>query len=376
MFDYGKPVRGENFFDRSKMKRVISQLLSNDIDFMIKAPRRYGKTSLVLELLGDTKHIYLDFRQVPRLSLIPEQLIDQAYGLLGIKGFFLKASSNVLSLIKEVKLLGKVNIEVVEFGAEIVLGSTNKVSSCEKMVDALNIVDKIGESLGKKITIVYDEFQDIKRLSCEDGNILEVLRGTLQHKRFIHSIFLGSIESIMTEIFESKKSPFFNYCRKMSLEPFDVKELNIELIEAFKKKKIIFTDDKILISILNRLGGHPANTMLTMQTLYFLMLEEKRELIKESDVMEAFERAYFEQLDLVTQYISEMKTKKHYHDVMYRIANKEDHVLTPQALYKVRKGLLEMGFLVQTDRDMYLIADSFLDEYLTKRQQATFTQVR
>ena len=366
MFNYGKPVTGEYFFDRCEMKSTVQQFLKSGTDFMIKAPRRYGKTSLINELLKDEKHIYIDFRQVPRLSLIPEMLIDQAYDILGIEGFFRKASSNVLTLIKEVKLSGKINLEIVEFGADIVLGTADKRTSCEKMIDALGVIDKVGESIGKRITIIYDEFQDIKRLECGDTDILEVLRGTLQHKSFIHSVFLGSTESIMTEMFENKKSPFFNYCRKMSLKPFDIKELNKELIEAFSKKKMIFEQDGILESVLNKLGGHPANTMLTMQALYFLMLEDKRVLIKKKDIDEAFERAYFEQLDLIAQYISEMKHKKHYHDVMYRTARGEKQILTPQSLYKVRVGLTNMGFLVQKERDCYLIADSFLEEYLKR----------
>jgi AAA+ ATPase superfamily predicted ATPase len=366
MFEYGKPVHGKNFFDRTEMKKKIKSFIENGADFMIKAPRRYGKTSLIVEMLGDRPYIYLDFRRVPRLSLIPEQLIDQGYEMLGIKGFFVKAKSNALSLVKEVRLSAKANIDIVEFGAEAILEADEKRGDCERLIDALSIVDEIGKSLGQKIVIVYDEFQDIKKLDCGDSDILEVLRGTLQHKEYLHSIFLGSIESIMTDIFENKKSPFFNYCRKVSLEPFDLKELNKELQRAFKEKKMIFEHSKDLEDIILRLRGHPANTMLTMQSLYYLMLEKGQELIKTKDVHKAFERAYYEQLDLVTQYISEMKSKKHYHDVMYRMAREEEQILTSQALFQVRKGLVNIGFLIQKDKDNYMIVDSFLEEYLRR----------
>ena len=47
MFKVGKPVTGKDFFDRSKMLKTVKQQIINDQDFMIKAPRRYGKTSLV-----------------------------------------------------------------------------------------------------------------------------------------------------------------------------------------------------------------------------------------------------------------------------------------------------------------------------------------
>jgi len=364
MFDYGKPVTGKLFFDRSGPKKEISVLIKNGADFMIKAPRRYGKTSLVDEVLGDKDHIYLDFRRVPRLSLIPEEILNQAYEMVGIKGFIEKAKKNAITLIKDAKLSCKIDIGIVEIGAEIAFESSEKKSECEKLVEALDVVDKIGKALGYKIPIVYDEFQDIKKFQCLGGDILEVLRGTLQHKQYIHSIFLGSIESIMTKIFENKKSPFFNYCRKIHLLPFDIKELNDELIVAFASKKIVFENDKILTELLQKLGGHPANTMLVMQTLYFMTLENNRKLIKGEDALTAFNKAYYEQIDLITQYVSEMKTRKNYHDVMYRMARKEEQILNPQSLYQVKSGLMDMGLLIQNGRDNYLIADSFLEAYL------------
>jgi len=366
MFDYGKPVYGESFFDRSELKKEVSLFIANGTDFMIKAPRRYGKTSLILEVLGDREHIYLDFRRVPRLDLVSEELIDQAFELLGIRGFFWKVRQNALSFLKELRLSAKANYELIELGAEIVLGTGKIESDCEKLVNALDIANKVGESLGRKITVVYDEFQDIKRLECDGGDILEVLRGTLQHKAYLHSVFLGSIESIMTQIFENKKSPFFNYCRKINLQPFDIGELDKELSKAFKRKQMVFENDSILTQTLERLRGHPANTMLTMQMLYFMMLESNEKLIKGDHLMEAFERAYFEQLDLVSQYVSEIKKRKHYHDVIYRIARGSDQELSSQALYQVRKGLTDLGFLVQKERDSYVIADSFLEEYLKR----------
>ena len=155
MFTYGKPVQGSNFFDRTEMKKSVKQLIIDGNDFMIKAPRRYGKTSLMVEMLKKSPHIYLDFRRVPRLSLLPEQLIDQAYKMIGVKGFFLKATTNVLGLLKEVKLHGKIDIDIVELGAEAIFSAKEK-TDCEKFIDALNIVEKVAESMNKKITIVFD----------------------------------------------------------------------------------------------------------------------------------------------------------------------------------------------------------------------------
>ncbi|WP_456380325.1 AAA family ATPase [Hydrogenimonas sp.] len=365
MFDYGKPVTGDGFYDRRALIRQIRSFMKDGVDFMIKAPRRYGKTSLVLHALDGETHIYLDFRRVPRLTMIPEELLDQAYAIAGFKGFMARARENVVGLLKEARMSARIDVSIVELGAEVVVSGTKGASGCEKLVEALDVVEKIGESLERKITIVFDEFQDVTRLRCEEGEILEVLRGTLQHKRFIHSVFLGSIESIMTRIFENKRSPFFNYCRKISLDPFDIDELADDLIGAFSKKRIFFENREDFVALLERLGGHPANTMQTMQTLYYLCLEEEFPLVKKRHLEEAYRRAYYEQLDLVEQYVTEMKGRKHFYDVMYRLARGEPQELSPQALYQVKKGLVDMGLLVRRGGEGgYRIADTFLEAYL------------
>lgn len=366
MFNYGVPVTGSNFYDRSVIKEEVNALIVNHSDFMIKSPRRYGKTSLISNALRTTPHIYLDLRRVPRMSLLADSIIDQAYSMLGIKGFMAKIRDNAFSFIKELRLSGSVHVGIVEIGAEIAIDMKQDNDACEHIIKALEIVEHVGESLGKKVTIVFDEFQDIKRIDCGDGDILEILRGHLQHLNHVHSIFLGSSESLMTDIFENRKSPFFNYCRKIKLEPFDFDEVAVDITKAFKKKQIVFENDSMLISLLERLSGHPANTMLTMQILYFIVLKKGSVLIKRTDINKAFDVAYREQLDLVEQYISEIRTFKNYHDVLYRMANKEKQVLNPQALYQVRRGLVDKGILVAKERDQYVIADNFLEEYLKK----------
>jgi len=63
-------------------------------------------------------------------------------------------------------------------------------------------------------------------------------------------------------------------------------------------------------------------------------------------------------------YIIEIKDKKHYHNVLFNIANNKKQTLSPQALHQVRKGLLDMGYLQKLDKGEYKIIDNFLNVYL------------
>jgi predicted small metal-binding protein len=363
MFVVGKPVINQNFFDRNKMKKQISNFISSKQDFMLKAPRRYGKTSLIKEVLKNEQYIYLDIRKLSSVEKLPYEIIEKAYEIHGISNFTQKVKNNVVKFLSNIKLNTTIKFDIIEANAEYIT-STQEKNICEELVHALQTVENIGKDTRKTLTIVFDEFQDITKFKCEDNSILEVLRGTLQHFENTHCIFLGSIETIMTDIFENKKSPFFNYCRKFKLEPFDIEELYEELLITFENKNIFFEDNKQFKELLYKLQGHPANTMVVMQNIYFIALEKNKKALEQNDINQAFENGYFEMLDLIEQYIIEIKDKKHHHDVLYKLANNEKQTLIPQALHQVKSSLLDMGYLQKIDKGNYKIVDNFLLHYL------------
>ena len=90
LFKVGKPVTGDDFFDRTKMITDVRRLIVDRQDFMMKAPRRYGKTSLIKHVLLDSKdpYLYLDLRRESRMENIAEQIIDFVFTQAGISGFF------------------------------------------------------------------------------------------------------------------------------------------------------------------------------------------------------------------------------------------------------------------------------------------------
>ena len=53
LFSYGKVLINESFYDRHEIKSSIHKLLKAGHSFMLKAPRRYGKTSLIKQTLFD-----------------------------------------------------------------------------------------------------------------------------------------------------------------------------------------------------------------------------------------------------------------------------------------------------------------------------------
>lgn len=363
MFQVGKPVTGKEFLDRTKMINEFEKNIKNYQNLMIKAPRRYGKTSLAKEVFARTEinYLFLDYRRTPRAELIAEKIIDYVYGLAGIDGFMKKITKNVMSFFQEHSKSIKIDLKIFTYTLEF-LGEEK--SANEKLMFAFDLAEQVAEDLKVKLYFVHDEFQDVVKLNAQKEDILELLRSTLQHQNHLCHYFLGSNESMMTRIFESKKSPFFQFCRIMNLKGFNQKELLDQLLDKFKSKMIVFESNDQLLGLLERLNGHPANTMIVMQALYYLALDKDLKLMKSNELEKAYQTGYSESIDLIERYILDISSQKHYHDVIYRMANDEEQVLKGQALNQVLKGLMAKGYIYRVERGKYQIIDGFLIDYL------------
>ena len=87
-----------------------------------------------------------------------------------------------------------------------------------------------------RIIVVLDEFQEIRDLAPK---LEKKLRSIMQGQKHVNYILLGSQESMMTDIFENKKSPFYHFGELMRLKkiPRDdfFQYLSVRLEECFPK---------------------------------------------------------------------------------------------------------------------------------------------
>jgi AAA+ ATPase superfamily predicted ATPase len=363
LFIYGRTVSGKQFYDRSNMQKAVRSHLKSAQSFMLKAPRRFGKTSLIKHVMlqDSIDYLYLDFRKTPRLELINNQIIEYIYSRMGISGALKQIKENVLAFLRTHKT--KITARYEWFEASVEFFSNNSNTDADKLVFALDMLPELSAYLNRPIYIFMDEYQDVKNLSKE-YDITELMRGAMQHHENVCYIFAGSNTTLMTQIFENKKSPFFNATRKLKLEAFNIEELTEEIINAFKTKNISFKNKYDLIQLLIRLKGHPANTILVMEILEQYTEREKITVIQNQHCTNAYNEALEEIDDLITEYLKEIKSKEHLHDVIYRIANKEEQTLEPSSLLQKKKTLVELGYLSHIGRGEYQIIDSFLEDNL------------
>lgn len=100
---------------------------------------------------------------------------------------------------------------------------------------------------------MLDEFQEIRELA---PNLDRQMRSIMQEQKNINYILLGSQESMMSDIFENKKSPFYHFGELMRLGkiPYaDFKSyLTDRLADVFAEKS-----DSLADMILEYTACHP-----------------------------------------------------------------------------------------------------------------------
>lgn len=364
MFQSGSPVKGKDFIDRKKHLPLFRAYLDNNQHIMIKAPRRFGKTSLVKQIFDYEKnypYIYIDIRLNHSLGSLSKQILDKAYEFVKIQNFIKQAKNSLLGLLQSIKTISIPDI------AEITIDMVTKDSDeRELFIHALDTVNKIATAKNINIKVIFDEFQDITNLY--DKNILETLRSVAQHHENITYVFLGSIESIMVEIFENKSSPFFHFASVIKLEGLDIDELFLYTKEQFDIKNISYNEN-ILHKTICFLHGHPEYSAKVLQTLYINTTLENK-FIDEQSCIEAISFRVIENRAYLDELISKLKTKKHHFEVVYNLANNIKSKLPSATLYNTHISLENMGIIKKVEKGRYEIIDIFLKILLQQHNDA------
>lgn len=210
-FKFGTVVDGDFFTDRTQELPKVQQMLSGHNHLVMISPRRYGKTSL----------LYKAIRQMNRPAVrVNLQMAISAQNLaaLLLRSFFtVHPWERLKDAIKKFRVIPTLtyNPTTNDFAVSFGTGTTGSVA----LEDVLTLMNEKSDP-SKRLIVVFDEFQEIANF--EPGTD-KLLRATMQLHENINYVFMGSQESMMTEMFESVKSPFFHFGAFIQLKkiPYD-----------------------------------------------------------------------------------------------------------------------------------------------------------
>ena len=256
-FKFGTVVDEPFFIDRKDELVKISSLIKSENHLILISPRRYGKTSLIKKVLKETgkRYLFLDMQLVMSAEDLAAQLLKRVYRISPfnkLKGF-----------IKSFRVIPSVTINPVT--GETDVSFRHEQGGMVPLEDVLNLIDKLGNEKNR-IVVALDEFQEIFRINKE---LDRVLRSIMQDHKHVNYIFSGSSESMISEIFENKKSPFYHFAYLMTLNMIPEKEFSRFLENRFRE--ITKHEKSISSAILSETGSHPYYTQQLAFTVWELV---------------------------------------------------------------------------------------------------------
>ena len=230
-FKYGVRVSGNSFFDRAKVKRAMLNTLDGGNNIVLYGPRRYGKSSLVGELLGDlrrrgTSCAELNLMDIASLDDFIAKFARAVYRELApMTG----ALNQVAGLFK--RITPTVGIDN-EGKPELKFTITSAKAGVEALRDVLELPAKLCAK-NKRMVIALDDFQEVSELGL-GPQFERTMRSVIERQTNVSYVFLGSKSHLIERMFSAKSRPFYNAAQKFLLKRPPADKSATFLIDRFK----------------------------------------------------------------------------------------------------------------------------------------------
>jgi hypothetical protein len=370
-FVFGKVVKGENFFNRKKEIEELSTEILNHQNIILYAPRRYGKTSLVLKTFENLKKknknfvgLYIDFYNVNSIEKFVTILSNQY------------AKNSKLTLEKLLKTL-KSYFTGVSPAISLDKDGNPKIElafSQNKGTQAFEDVMKLPKQLSDDENIVavfFDEFQEVSQLNGFEFQ--KKLRSIIQHHEKVSYIFSGSKYHLFQEIFSNSNNPLFKAGKTKYLEVIPEKEYSNFIYKIFQKINKQFKFEHA-VNIYHLAGSIPYNIQFLCNEIYNLMFINNDSSVDElidycyENIINSRNEEYVILYDKLSNsarlalQIIIVKNGKN----LFAKESLSNFRVAPSTLSKALNKLIEEGIIYTEDKN-YFFHDVFFKEWLKHR---------
>lgn len=259
-FRYSDPVPPAELIDRERETAALLATATDGNASRLLAPRRYGKTSLLLKL-GDaaTKQgwsfVYVDFFGVLTLADISDR-IERAYGAQ-LQG---PLAAWFSGFRRRLRPSFRVGGEPVAAEVEVSVDPQAE----PPLLDRLAIPRRLFERTGRRALVVFDEFQDVLEATDRAD---AVIRSEIQHHGDAASyVFAGSKLGMMRRLFADRRRAFYGQAKPLALPPLDPAD-----VAEYVDRRFAETGKAIgeaLDPLLDLTRGHPQRTMLVANLIW------------------------------------------------------------------------------------------------------------
>jgi hypothetical protein len=241
--------------DRRQELATLARRAADRVSVQLVAPRRFGKTSLLLAHAGrlrDTgwRTAHVDLSRVADLTDVARRV---AAGYAHLDSPWVRSHLS--------GLLARLGISLSALGPAVTVGPRPagwQGETAEAVVmRLLDLPKDLWERDEIPTLVVFDEFQD---LLVARNDLDGLLRSRIQyHGDAAAYVYAGSEPSMLREIFDTRERPLFGQADPQALGPLPVEEVLDELVRRFSEERL--EPGEALGELVVFAGGHPQRTM-------------------------------------------------------------------------------------------------------------------
>ncbi|MFZ4855905.1 MAG: AAA family ATPase [Desulfuromonadaceae bacterium] len=238
-FGLGVAAR-DRFCNRVAEIGLLSRNMLSGIHTVVYAPRRYGKSSLARRVLAELEPgmtgVYVDLFSITTADDAAEKMYRSIVNALGRHAADKNSlGSRITTFFKRLR----VSLEFDQASGtpefSVSLGDVAAEIHLESVI--ANLDDYCADNR-IKVCLVLDEFQEICNLK-ESKKIEALLRSGMQVAQHVTFMMLGSRRTILRDMFEDRKRPFYKSSYVMKLQPMPRDEFADYLVRQFAAGELL-----------------------------------------------------------------------------------------------------------------------------------------
>ena len=287
-FVYGKRVSGKSFFDRTRVKADIRNVLNGGSNVLLYGPRRYGKSSLVGEVLSDIRAeggICAELNMMDIASLedfivkfarIVYRELSPVSGALNLIVGFLRHLSPAIGVDEDGK-------------PELRISFSSRRATIENLREVLELPERLcGKN--RSMVIAIDEFQEVAELGM-GAQFERTMRSIIERQEHVSYLFLGSKTHILERMFSLKSRPFYNSAQKFLLQRPPSEESAEFLVERFSSVSMKL-DRALAEQMVRKVDNVPYYLQALGSWTFNAVRQHNGKNVRVEDVDAAFESLY------------------------------------------------------------------------------------
>lgn len=373
-FRFGQVVSPEYFVGRASELAALVTDLSAGVNVVLIAPRRYGKSSLVIRALERLRDLavataYVDLERTPSKERFAAHLAHALYeSLLAPREQALRRATEWFSQLRV-----RPRISVTESGkpAFEFIGSAPQVDIDATIQRLLQLPEDLAVEHEQRVVIVFDEFQEVLAL---DPELPALIRSVFQRQDHVAHVFLGSRQRLLRTVFADRRQPLYRLARPMTLNPIEPEAFGPFIRARFAAARSQISADAVA-ELLQLTTGHPNDTQELAHFTWARAVAEGRPATPETvraaldDVVTAetarfvliWESLTAQQRRVVSAIATAPNGRVYGHEIGERFQLGDAPVVQ-----KALRRLIDLELVESTSRGVYIVPDMFFRTWLAQ----------